>query len=91
VIGERRRGEMRNANDLATRTVAVYFPDGETEYWLTDRALSVGDTIERNGRRFSVSVAAGSREAGEERRVTLQESPPAAVEREASSGPTPAA
>jgi hypothetical protein len=40
--------------DLSTRTVAVRFPDGDTEYWLTDQLFSVGQTITSRGREWAV-------------------------------------
>lgn len=34
---------------LAARTVVVRLQNGESEYWLTDRVFSQGDTYTRNG------------------------------------------
>jgi hypothetical protein len=39
---------------LSTRTVAIRFPDGDTEYWLTDQLFSVGQTIASKGRDWAV-------------------------------------
>jgi hypothetical protein len=39
---------------LSIRTVAVRFPDGDTEYWLTDQLFSVGQTITSRGREWAV-------------------------------------
>jgi hypothetical protein len=58
---------------LATRTVVMCFPDGGSQYWLTDKVFTAGETIERDGRRWVVSHVAGSRETGREPRVTLRE------------------
>jgi hypothetical protein len=65
---------VREADDLlATRTVAARFPAHGTQYWLTTRVFSVGDTIERNGRTYVVSDVASARETGSELRITLEE------------------
>jgi hypothetical protein len=48
---------------LATRTVAVRLPSGESEYWLTDRVFSEGDTYTRNvtcGRYLTFCCQAGT-------------------------------
>ena len=67
---------MRDTEDLlATRTLALRFPEGDTQYWLTDRVFAVGETIERYGRTFVVSDVASTRETGREPRITLEEVP----------------
>jgi hypothetical protein len=40
---------------LATRTVIVRLPNGETEYWLTDHVFVEGDTYERHGNVWKVA------------------------------------
>lgn len=40
---------------LATRTVAVRLPNGETQYWLTDQVFEVGDKLRRSGRVWEVA------------------------------------
>jgi hypothetical protein len=35
---------------LAKRTVAIRFPDGDTQYWLTDRRFDSGERFEAKGR-----------------------------------------
>jgi hypothetical protein len=69
---------------LATRTVALRFPEGETQYWLTDKVFSVGETIQRDGRIYVVREVASTRETGREPRITLEdltaESAPSDVE-----------
>lgn len=76
---------MININDLvATRTVVIYFPNGETEYWLTEREFSVGQTIERNGRVWIITDVAGSGETGGKPRIRLAEAETAtSLDREA--------
>ena len=62
---------MRDVNDLvATRTVIVQFP-GKREYWLTDSAFSVGQTIQRDGRVWMVASVAGSAETGGKPRIRM--------------------
>lgn len=36
------------------RTVAIRFPDGDMEFWLTDQVFSAGQTIPSNGRDWFV-------------------------------------
>jgi hypothetical protein len=31
------------------RTLSIHFPDGETQFWFTDRLFAPGDKIDRNG------------------------------------------
>ena len=40
---------------LATRTVVVRLPNGETEYWLTDHVFVDGETFERDGNLWEVA------------------------------------
>jgi hypothetical protein len=40
---------------LATRTVIVRLPNGDTEYWLTDHVFVEGDTYERYGNVWEVA------------------------------------
>jgi hypothetical protein len=37
------------------RQLAIFFPDGRTEYWLTARVFSVGDRIDRYGTAWVVT------------------------------------
>lgn len=37
------------------RQLAMLFPNGTTEYWLTVRTFELGDTVARDGRRWIVS------------------------------------
>lgn len=37
------------------RTVTVRFPNGETQYWLTDRDFSEGETVVASGSRWTVT------------------------------------
>jgi hypothetical protein len=59
---------------LATRTVVVRFPNGETEYWLTDRVFVEGETYVRNGNVWEVAdVLPPSRNGGNYLTVRLAE------------------
>jgi hypothetical protein len=50
---------------LATRTVVVRLPNGETEYWLTDQVFAEGDKHARNGQVWEVAdVLPPSRNGG---------------------------
>lgn len=37
------------------RQLAILFPNGTTEYWLTARTFEAGDTVTRNGTRWIVT------------------------------------
>jgi anti-anti-sigma factor len=57
----------------SSRTVALHFPTGETEFWLTDQVFSRGDAIERDGRSWLVAEVTGDRQTGKQSRVSLHE------------------
>jgi hypothetical protein len=40
---------------LSTRTVSIRFPDGDTEFWLTDQIFSARQTIASRGREWLVA------------------------------------
>lgn len=45
----------RQAEQLRVpRTVAIRFPEGDTEFWLTDQVFSAGQTIPSKGRDWFV-------------------------------------
>jgi hypothetical protein len=60
--------------DPRKRTVIVRFPDGTTQYWLTDRAFSKGDVIGQNGQRWIVSEVLGPNGSGTDITVTRRAS-----------------
>ena len=37
------------------RTLSLLFPDGKTEFWLTEQTFAVGDKITRNGQTWVVA------------------------------------
>ena len=41
-------GDGRNRG-VMPRQLTIFFPDGQTEYWLTTRVFGVGDTFSRGG------------------------------------------
>jgi hypothetical protein len=59
---------------LATRTVVVRLPNGDTEYWLTDHVFIEGDKYERHGNVWEVAdVLPPSRNGGSYLTVRLAE------------------
>jgi hypothetical protein len=56
---------------LATRTVAVRSPNGETEYWLTDQVFAEGDTLTRNGHVLTVAEVVQPSRSGSHLTVRL--------------------
>lgn len=40
---------------LAMRTVAVRLPNGESEFWLTDRVFTEGERYTRHGKEWEVA------------------------------------
>ena len=57
---------------MATRTVAVSFPDGEKEYWLTDQMFAIGETISRNGHEWTVAAVLDPAHTGSHLAVRLR-------------------
>jgi hypothetical protein len=45
---------------LATRTVVVRFPGGNTEYWLTDQVFAIGDPLRRSDGEWIVADVLGA-------------------------------
>jgi hypothetical protein len=60
-------------DQLSTRTVVICFPDGETQYWLTDQVFSPGDTLRRNGRAWFVSDVLDSLQTGSYAKIRLRD------------------
>ena len=59
---------------LATRTVAIRLPNGETQYWLTDQVFVAGDKLRRNNQVWEVAdVLPPSRNGGSYLVVRLAE------------------
>lgn len=63
--------QIRDA--LATRTVAVRLPDGDTQYWLTDQVFVEGDTLRRNGHAWVVADVLDHKRSGGYLTVKLRE------------------
>jgi hypothetical protein len=59
------------------RQLAIFFPNGRTEYWLTTRTFAVGDAYDRGGERWivtSITTPSGfttSTEDGDPRHATI--------------------
>jgi hypothetical protein len=58
---------------LATRTVAVRYPHGETEYWFTDKEFVEGDTLSRNGQAWVVESVLTAAQTGDKFLIRLAE------------------
>jgi hypothetical protein len=58
---------------LSTRTVVISFPNGETQYWLTDQAFAAGDTLRRNGNAWVVTEIVEPARSGGYLKVLLRE------------------
>jgi hypothetical protein len=58
---------------LSTRTVVMSFPDGESQYWLTDQVFSVGDTIRRDARSWIVADVLTPARSGGYLKIRLHE------------------
>jgi hypothetical protein len=57
---------------LALRTIVVRYPDGDTQYWLTEEIFSPGDELRRNGHTWVVDDVLGPRRSGGYPTVTLR-------------------
>jgi hypothetical protein len=55
------------------RTIVVRYPDGDTQYWLTEETFSAGDELRRNGHTWVVDDVLGPRRSGGYPTVTLRE------------------
>jgi hypothetical protein len=63
-----------NASEpLSTRTVVISFPDGQSQYWLTDIVFTVGDTIKRDARSWIVADVLTPARSGGYLKVRLHE------------------
>jgi hypothetical protein len=58
---------------LSLRTIVVRYPDGDTQYWLTEEVFSVGDELKRNGHTWVVEDVLGPRRSGGYPTITLRE------------------
>jgi hypothetical protein len=57
---------------LSLRTIVVRYPDGDTQYWLTEESFSPGDELRRNGHTWVVEDVLGPRSSGGYPTVTLR-------------------
>ena len=58
---------------LSLRTIVVRYPDGDTQYWLTEETFSAGDELRRNGHTWVVEDVLGPSLSGGYPTVTLRE------------------
>jgi hypothetical protein len=49
------RAMSKQTKDTIARTALVRFPNGDTQYWLTDREFAVGATVSQNDGHWIVS------------------------------------
>ena len=54
------------------RTLSLLFPDGDTQFWLTDQLFAVGDTITRDGRAWIVTSLGNFNRDGMAMAVTVR-------------------
>jgi len=40
---------------VSPRTLAILFPDGQTQFWLTKRVFAIGDKLNRDGKTWIVT------------------------------------
>ena len=58
---------------LSLRTIVVRYPDGDTQYWLTEETFAAGDELRRNGHTWVVEAVLGPSRSGGYPTVTLRE------------------
>ena len=54
------------------RTLSLRFPEGDTEFWLTEQAFAVGDTLIHNARVWMVTGLGDFNKAGKEMTIMLR-------------------
>jgi hypothetical protein len=54
------------------RTVVLLFPNGETQYWFTERLFTAGDRLDRNGQAWIVSSVGAPDKDGRHTNMTLR-------------------
>ena len=54
------------------RTLSLLFPEGKTEFWLTEQAFAVGDTLIRNARVWVVTSLGNFNREGKAMAITLR-------------------
>jgi hypothetical protein len=64
---------------MSPRTLAIFFPDAEVQYWFTDRVFVVGDYLKRDGLTWIVTSIGEPEEHGKHTSLTVRQdgdSPP---------------
>jgi hypothetical protein len=54
------------------RTLSLLFPNGETQFWLTEKTFGVGDRITRDGQTWVVTSLGNFNRDGKALAVTLR-------------------
>ena len=54
------------------RTLSLLFPNGETQFWITEQLFEVGDTITRDGQTWVVTSLGNFNRDGKALAVTLR-------------------
>jgi hypothetical protein len=54
------------------RTLSLLFPNGETEFWLTEQMFEVGDKITRGGQTWVITSLGNFNRDGKALAVTLR-------------------
>jgi len=54
------------------RTLSLFFPNGETQFWLTEQLFDVGDEITRDGQTWIVASLGNFNRDGKALAVTVR-------------------
>jgi hypothetical protein len=54
------------------RTLSLLYPDGETEFWLTEQLFDVGDKFSRNGQTWVITGLGNFNRDGKALAVTVR-------------------
>jgi len=64
---------------MSPRTLTIFFPDAEVQYWFTDRIFVVGDRLKRNSATWIVTSIGDSHRNAKHEAITVRrngDSPP---------------
>ncbi len=57
---------------MSPRTLAILFPDGQTQFWLTKRVFAIGDKLNRDGKTWIVTSLGNFDRNGKALAITLR-------------------
>ena len=57
---------------MSPRTLAILFPDGQTQFWLTKRVFAIGDKLNRDGKTWIVTSLGNFGRNGKALAITLR-------------------